>query len=261
MAILRSFLRDIFVCVQLLSRLTLPAAIANHDTPNFTTSAQAFPVAGLLLSLPSVCAIAILSFANAPIFVIAAVAVGVQLIVTGALHEDGLADCVDGFGGGRTIEDKLAIMKDSRIGAFGVAALVMALIFRVCLVAALLEYAFLAAIFAFSAAQMLSRAFQVAFWHSLPNARENGLAHTFGAPGIIATGFALAIGGTGALVLTPIAFQTSSIAIALFLATGSVVAFRALCKKQIGGHTGDTIGAIQIITEIAFLLGLTTFAA
>lgn len=261
MAILRSFLRDIFVCVQFLSRLNLPAQIANHDKPDFTLSARAFPLAGLLLSLPSVCAIALLSFANVSIFVIAAVAVGVQLMVTGALHEDGLADCADGFGGGRTIEDKLAIMKDSRIGAFGVTALAMALIFRVCLVAALLEYALLAAVLAFSAAQMLSRALQVTFWRSLPNARGDGLAHTFGTPSSIATRIALAIGGTGALILTSLAFQASSIAIALLLAAGSAVIFRALCKKQIGGHTGDTIGAVQIITEIAFLLGLTTFTA
>lgn len=256
-----STFKDLIACVQFLSRLPIPDLIAIHDKPDFARCSRMFPITGFLIALPAVGIMIFLSILDVPPMVSAAITIIVQLAVTGALHEDGLADCVDGFGGGRTREDKLTIMKDSRVGAFGVAASVLVLILRFALLSAFLETSLLAAITAYLAAQMLSRAVQVYFWQSLPPARPDGLAGSLGAPNSHATKSALATGIIGALTLTLFGFQAASVFLGLVMTISGLIAFRTLCKKQINGHTGDTIGAIQIISEIAFLIGLTTFSS
>ncbi|MEP2943220.1 MAG: adenosylcobinamide-GDP ribazoletransferase [Hyphomicrobiales bacterium] len=251
--------KDLTVCVQFLSRFPIPEILANHDKPDFKRSSRMFPVAGFLIAIPAISAMVLLGLLNVPPMAVAAVTIAIQLAVTGALHEDGLADCADGFGGGRTREDKLTIMKDSRVGAFGVAASIMALILRFALLTALIEVSLLAGILAYLASQMLSRAVQVYFWQSLPLARQDGLAASFGQPDERAMTWALATGIISALTLTFFAFPALSVFIGMVIVIIALIAFRTLCIKQINGQTGDTIGAIQIITEIAFLIGLTTF--
>lgn len=253
--------KDFTVCVQFLSRFPIPELLASHDKPDFKRSSRMFPVAGLLIAMPAISAMVLLGLLNVPPMVVAAVTITLQLAVTGALHEDGLADCADGFGGGRTREDKLTIMKDSRVGAFGVAASIMALVLRFALLTALIEVSLLSGILAYLASQMLSRAVQVYFWQCLPPARQDGLAATFGQPDEQAMTWALATGIISALTLTFFAFPALSVFIGMIIVLIALIAFRTLCINQINGQTGDTIGAIQIITEIAFLIGLTTFSS
>lgn len=252
-------LQDLLSCVQFLSRLPVANALANHDEPDFARSSRMFPLAGLLITLPATGVMVLLSLFGLPAMVIAAMVIATQLMVTGALHEDGLADCADGFGGGQTVEDKLAIMKDSRIGAFGVAALIMAFVLRFALLVSLINISLSAAILAYLAAQMLSRTVQVYFWHSLPAARSDGLASTFGQPNEQSIQVALAVGIISALTLSFLAFKGGSIFIGLIITLIAFLVFRAVCQKQIKGQTGDTLGAMQVIAEIAFLIGLLTF--
>ena len=253
-------IKDLMACVQFLSRLPIPEFLANHDKPDLAKSSRMFPIAGLVISAPAIIVMMLLGLLDVPSQVIAAVVISIQLVVTGALHEDGLADCADGFGGGRNLEDKLAIMKDSHVGAFGVSASIMALVLRFVLLSSFLDISILAAILALLSAQLLSRAVQVAFWQSLPPARPDGLAGTLGQPDGAAIQWALAIGIIGAITLTFFAFPAISVFLSMAMTILAVIAFHLLCKKQINGQTGDTIGAIQIITEIAFLIGLTTFS-
>lgn len=253
--------KDILVCIQFLSRLPVPERFADHDKPDFTRATRMFPLAGLLIALPAVLLIAVCNALRMPEMLGAALAVALQIAVTGALHEDGLCDCIDGFGGGRDSDSKLEIMKDSRVGAFGLVAAVMALILRVVLIASFLHISPAAAIAAFLSAQMLSRAFQVYFWRKLAPARKDGLAYGFGEPSRLASATAMTLGIGGALFLTLPLFQTVSVALALIGASAALTLFGLLCKHQIGGHTGDTIGALQIVAEIVFLAFLTTFPA
>ena len=117
-----------------------------------------------------------------PPLVCAGLAVGALVIVTGALHEDGLADVADGFGGGATRERKLEIMRDSRIGAYGAAALALSLILRVAALSALLDHGLGAAAAGLILAGAASRAAALAPLALLPAARADGLGAGAGAP-------------------------------------------------------------------------------
>lgn len=176
----------------------------------------------------------------------AALAIAAAMLVTGCLHEDGLSDTADGFGGGRTRERKLEIMRDSRIGSYGAAALVLSVLARW---SAIVEIEDPAPVFAaLVAAHVGSRALIPAFMRHLPQARIDGLAARVGAVADGAVIAALAIGALGLLFL---GFNGAIVA-ALCLAI-LFFAFRKLCLAQIGGQSGDTIGALQQLAEIALL--------
>ncbi len=107
--------------------------------PDFRTAPRMLPVAAAFIALPSALALLACAAAGLPALVSGAVTVAVAAFTTGAFHEDGLADTFDGLGGGATPERRLEIMKDSRLGAFGGTALMLALILRVALLAALID--------------------------------------------------------------------------------------------------------------------------
>src|SRR5579863_3625043 len=100
-------------------------------------AAWAFPVAGLVVGVTGAIVYALAHKFGLPAWPAAALTVAATMFVTGSLHEDGLADTADGFGGGKTCEQKLAIMRNSRIGVYGVCALAMSLLLRVCALASL----------------------------------------------------------------------------------------------------------------------------
>ena len=100
-------------------------------------AAWAFPIAGAVVALIGALVYWLAHRVGLPPFPCAALSVAATMLVTGCLHEDGLADTADGFGGGTTREQKLDIMRDSRIGAYGVCALALAIILRVSALASL----------------------------------------------------------------------------------------------------------------------------
>lgn len=176
----------------------------------------------------------------------AALAIAAAMLVTGCLHEDGLSDTADGFGGGRTRERKLEIMRDSRIGSYGAAALVLSILGRW---SAIAEIEDPAPVFtALVAAHVGSRALIPAFMRHLPQARVDGLAAGVGAVADGAVITALAIGALGLLFLGLKGAVVAALCLAILF-----FAFRKLCLAQIGGQSGDTIGALQQLAEIALL--------
>ena len=245
--------------VQFLSRLPIPDSIANHEKPDFENGSWSFPLAGIVICIPALVVMIAAYVLSLPLEIIAVLGIAAQAFITGALHEDGLADIADGFGGGSKRERKLEIMKDSSVGAFGAVALVLSFLMRFVLLSNLLEFSFIMAIAGFIAAQTISRSVQVWFWQSLPAAREDGLSSAFGTPSRQSAQTALLIGGSSLLLPLIAGASIVSLAISIALIILLLVGFRKLCVDQIGGQTGDTIGAVQVLTEIAFLIGLLTF--
>jgi adenosylcobinamide-GDP ribazoletransferase len=169
--------------------------------------------------------------------------------LTGALHEDGLADVADGFGGGRDKMAKLAIMRDSRLGSYGVLALIFSVGLRWSALVALADP--LAVAGALITAGALSRAVVPPVYGWLNPARTDGLAAGLGGPPGLRVVMAAVLGTCIAgLVLTTAALPVMAVAILAGLAVGS------LALRQIGGHTGDVLGACQQVVEIAVLLTL-----
>lgn len=240
----------------------LPAAWigGNGERPDFRRAARLFPVVGALIGIGGgIVLVVALRLGESPLLA-ATLAVLATLCLTGGLHEDGLADTADGFGGGATAERKLEIMDDSRIGTFGVVALVFSLLLRVGALSAIAGAGAFRAALALVAAEAVSRAALVRLWQALPAARLRGLAHETGPPDHAAMLLALAAGGVIAIVAIWPSSGFDAAIVAILLAIAATYLFIRLTARQIGGRTGDTLGACQQIAAVAFLLGVAAFA-
>ncbi|MCX5493877.1 adenosylcobinamide-GDP ribazoletransferase [Kaistia dalseonensis] len=252
--------REFLSATAFLTRLPAGFIGAPDEKPDFSSAARTFPLVGLLVGLIGALALLLADALRLPPLASALIGVAVTILLTGALHEDGLADTADGFGGGQTAVAKLDIMRDSRIGTFGAIALVLSIMLRVTLVAAFLPYAPWAAAVALMAAETVGRAAIVHAWSSLPSARFEGLAEATGRPGKDTTWAAVLIATVIGLAFGTIAAGPLAALVALAATALTTYAFESLCRRQIGGHTGDTLGAAEQAGAIAFLLGLVAFA-
>jgi adenosylcobinamide-GDP ribazoletransferase len=239
---------DLRVAAAFLTRLPIRLG-DEHGVSALAEASACFPVVGLGIGLLGGLLYALAIALDLPPLLAATIAVAGTAVATGALHEDGLADTVDGFGGGGDRERKLQIMRDSRIGTYGVVALVLALGARITALASFDDYGDAVAALILCAAA--SRALVVAAMHGAPLARSDGLAAAAGRPAQAKMLWALGIGGLAALVFAGIDGVVAA-------AVGSAVAWAivALARRQIGGVTGDVLGAVQQGAEIAMLLTL-----
>jgi Cobalamin-5-phosphate synthase len=177
----------------------------------------------------------------------ALIALVASAIITGGLHEDGLADFFDGVGGGRTVERRLEIMRDSHLGSFGA----MALVFGVGIRASILTGVFspdTAALVVITGAT-LSRAALPGMMRWLPPARADGLAAAAGSPGPTQIAIATLIAVVTALLTIGFWPAMSALAAAIIAA----VIFALVARRLVGGQTGDVLGAAQVIVETAVL--------
>jgi adenosylcobinamide-GDP ribazoletransferase len=238
-------LRDEFLaCLGFYTRLPVPSRLPARG---FAAAQWAAPLAGMVVAAAAWLAWLIAACLHVPEGPSAALALASSLLTTGCLHEDGLADTADGFGGGRTHERVLEIMRDSRIGTFGAAALVLSLLMRWSALAEMDSAGEMLA--ALVAAHAASRALIPALIAALPPARPDGLSAGVGR---METGTALAAGVIGFAALLLLGIGAALIAAVLLAAI--FLGFRRLCLKKVGGQTGDTIGALQQFGEIAVLL-------
>jgi adenosylcobinamide-GDP ribazoletransferase len=137
----RALARDGAQMIRFYSRLPvpkLPFEADQHAMPDFRTAPRMLPLAGLIISLPGALMLALAGLAGVPATLAVGLAIAVSVLAAGAFHEDGIADTFDGLGGGTTPERRLEIMKDSRVGAFGASALILAIGLRWSALAALI---------------------------------------------------------------------------------------------------------------------------
>jgi adenosylcobinamide-GDP ribazoletransferase len=243
-----------FVAMSFFTRIPVPSWVV-IDNDKLSKASRYFGVVGLVIGL--ICA---LVFWLAQLILPASIAILLAMVagvlVTGAFHEDGLADTADGFGGGRTIEDKLRIMKDSRLGSYGALSLGLVLLLKWQLLVELALYSPLAAVSALVAGHTLSRVVSTSLIFSeqyvrdeqtsksMPVAQEQPLNDLFI---LIASGIfvLLWLNGLAAFVLF----------ITLWLVR---ILLGGFFRKQIGGYTGDTLGAAQQISEVCCYLVILT---
>lgn len=237
-------LHDIPAAMALLTRLPIPL---DHEKAGARASAAAwaYPLAGAVVGGIAGTVVWILAALGLPSGMAAGAGLGALVLLSGGLHEDGLADCADGFGGGTTAERRLEIMKDSRVGAYGVIALGIALIMRWSGIGEAInanEVLLLAAVGAVSRMPMT-----LVMW-AMPLARKDGLAALVGlVPGQTAA-IAAAFGLILAVLLTGLA--------GVVLWAVALLAALPICYfswQRIEGYTGDVLGCIQQVAEIAAL--------
>lgn len=250
---------ELAACIRFFSRLPVPRVNGNDNPvslPDFSRAAWTMPLAGAVLALPGALVLVLAGATALPGMIAASLAVGVGIAVTGGLHEDGLADVADGFFGAGTPERRLEIMKDSRIGAFGTLALILSVLLKVALVAALLDrHAALPAALLLVLAEAGSRAAMAGVWSTLPPARPGGLASLCGTPSPRGAAMAAAL-GAGALLAALAIVPLAAVAAAAVLAVLLAATVRRLALAKIGGQTGDVLGAAQQVAVLSILLGL-----
>lgn len=236
---------DLPAALVLLTRLPIPA-LPDKAFTNGARATWAYPLAGLLLALIT----GLIGLGAAALGLAAPVTAGLMLgaliLLTGAMHEDGLADTADGLWGGHDRSHRLEIMKDSRIGAYGVLALIVAMGLR-WLGLSGVTWAELAV------ALVLSRAMMPPLMYALPHARADGLSQSVGTPPLASVTLALVIGAGMAIALMGTA---GLVAIAVAGLVAALIGW--IAKAKIGGQTGDILGATQLCTEIAILIVLMT---
>ena len=250
---------DLVACLRFYSRLPVPVFTfepAPHAMLDFSRAIRMLPLAGALIALPAMVVMLLAARVGLPGALVAGLTLAALIATTGVFHEDGLADTADGFGGGGTIARKLEIMKDSRIGSYGSAALTLALILRWSALVALLQTSTATAGYALIGVAALSRVAGLVPLVALPPARTDGAAYAAQRPGTNA--FALSVLGACVFGLLPVLAGAAlwRCAVGLLLAASAALIVTQISKQQIGGQTGDVAGAAQQASEIAYFCGL-----
>ena len=238
---------DISAGFALLTRLPLRASDA--ALARGAAAAWSWPLVGAVLGGIAGLAAVVLLAMGLPAPLAAGLALGAMVAMTGALHEDGLADTVDGFWGGWTPARRLEIMKDSQIGSYGVIALILSLGLRWMALSLLCEAGLILP--ALIAAGALSRAVMPGLLHALPFAREGGLSRSVGRVPFDT----VVLGAAVAAVVALLALGLGALGLILMAGLAGW-GMGALARGKIGGQTGDVLGASQQLAEVAVLVTL-----
>ncbi|MBO6577609.1 MAG: adenosylcobinamide-GDP ribazoletransferase [Thalassospira sp.] len=238
-----SRISDFWRALALLSRVPVKG-IDDFRAEVIARSVWSWPLVGLLLAGFAMLPAMLVYSLTANILIFAIIASAGMVLLTGSMHEDGIADCADGFGGGFERARKLEIMRDSQIGTYGVVALILCFGLRLILLSAAGDAGQAAILFLVMA--ITSRAAMPVVMHILPPARDDGLGKGAGTPSVMMVGLGVGLALILSLVLSGL-FATLAIFMGGLLAVGIVA---AVAKWQIGGQTGDVLGATQIVTEL-----------
>src|SRR6516164_29434 len=244
---LRRFGTDLAICVAFCTRLPLASSVPIEGR-DVARASWALPVAGALIGAIAAVVYWLAHRIGLPPSPAAALALAAGVAITGALHEDGLADTADGFGGGKDREHKLAIMRGSRLGTYGACALAASFMLRWSALASLAGP--LPVAVALVAAHASGRAALPAFLCWVPPARSDGLSADAGKPPAASAAAAAFIGACILLV----AFGARGALLCLLLLSLTSVAMAWLSLRQIGGQTGDAAGALEQAGECLVLL-------
>ena len=241
----------------LIDRVDLPAALGlltrlpvvvdgARAVDRGAAAAWAYPLVGVVLGVILTAATAVMIWIGIPAGIVAGLVLAGSIVMTGAMHEDGLADSADGLWGGWDKARRLEIMKDSHIGVYGVCAIALSLLLRWLALVAIVSMG--AYWVAFITAGAVSRAAMVVLMAALPNARGGGLSKTVGRPAQGAVWLAMGIAAGFAILC--------GYPQAILVAFAAGVGCGLIARSKIGGQTGDILGATQQITEIAVLIAI-----
>jgi adenosylcobinamide-GDP ribazoletransferase len=258
----QAFAIDLAHCIRFYTRLPVPALPWEQDAhalPSFPRLVRIIPVAGLVIGLLPAAVLGFALLLDLGPWLAATLSATAMVLTTGALHEDGLGDTADSFGGA-TIEKRLEVMRDSRIGSFGASALFLSLSLRIGALAMIVARSDAAVAMAtVLIVASLSRTAGLMPLAFLPPARRDGMAQAVGQPSRETFWVAVAIAGAIAVVLGALAgLPPAGIALMLVLSGLSGIALTRFAERHLGGQTGDIAGAAQQVAEVVALIGLLT---
>jgi adenosylcobinamide-GDP ribazoletransferase len=244
----KDWVDDIGLAAGLLTRVPMPHP-ANATPEGLARAQRAFPLVGAMIGLMVGLVDRGLLAIGVPSLAAAALALGVSAALTGALHEDGLADVGDGFGGGRDRAAKLSIMRDSRLGTYGMIVLLVGFVARASALASLPLATIIPALIV---AHALGRAVIPVLAANMPFARDDGLGKSAGRPAGASAITAVIFG----IVIALLCLTAIQALLAVVVAAAGAAAMAVLAWRQIGGVTGDVFGAAEQVVEAAVLVML-----
>ncbi len=247
------YVLDFMATVMFFTRVPINWTFFSDEAPNLTRAVWAFPLIGYLIGFCSGIMGDICLFFSLPTFLSCSIAIALSIMISGAFHEDGLADMADGFGAGGSPERINNILHDSRLGTYGVTALILGLLIRIGLMIGLVELGY-------SIAFMMAVGFasgKLAIIFTRKFFYPSEFAKTGSIVGVISTKnvfFATLIWFGSVTFILPfysILLGVSFVGIGIFL-----IGLRS--NHYLGGITGDVLGAIAFSSELLFLLALLT---
>jgi adenosylcobinamide-GDP ribazoletransferase len=247
---------DFLASLAFLTRLPLPRDMASIP---LAQAMRAFPVVGAAIGAAAGVLLTTLQALGLPSLAAAGLTLAGLALLTGALHEDGLADVADGFGGGRDRARKLEIMRDSRIGTYGVVTLALILVIRAACFADIAGQSWWLVICILAAAGAFSRALVVWLMATTDPARGDSLSAGAGRPSRDILLAALLVGAVAAVVLSYVTVGLFGAAVIVLAGAVPAAVIRMLALRQIGGHTGDVCGALIVVSETAMLAAASIF--
>ena len=242
-------LKELHCAVMFLTRIPFIGLWKNDVS--LARSVWAFPLVGLVVGLWGYGVFAVFNFLGFSDILSVMLAVGGQILMTGALHEDGAADFIDGFGAGRDRTRRLEIMADSRIGTYGVLGLILIIMLKISALHELIQIE--KGLAAFIAVAALSRANCIIIALINSPARTSGLGVALKDLSLIRAVAGLIL----AQFITVIVFDPITGGLLAVIAIVASILMAAWSFQKIGGYTGDIFGACQVFTEIILLLFLT----
>lgn len=239
---------DFCAALMLLTRIPVNwDKVSPDNPPDMNRSLWAYPLVGLLVGLVAALIFYVCVFASIPNSISIVLTLSSVIFITGAFHEDGLADTADGFGGGGDKQEKLDIMRDSCIGTYGALALISAFLLKVF---ALLELTHIEVLGTLVVAAVLSRLMIIYMLIMLKPARKDSLSTQSGKPG----GDAIIFATGSALLFSGLVFDIRLIILMFLVACAVTFLFSRLARSQVGGFSGDILGASQQLTEVSIYI-------
>ena len=245
------YVKDFFATVMFFTRIPIKWSVFSDKAPDLTNAAWAFPLVGFLIGLLSGVLGDLLIFLGSPIFLSCIIAITMSILLTGAFHEDGLADTADGLGAGGSPQRINKIIHDSRLGTYGVLALILGLLTRLGLLLTLVEYGYsLVSILAIGfASGKLAILYSRNFYNNSRFAKVGSIVGVISNKNLF---IANLIWGLPTLVIFP--FYGILLGGLLMAFIISIIGLKS--KKALGGITGDILGAVAFLTELVFLFGI-----
>jgi adenosylcobinamide-GDP ribazoletransferase len=246
-------LAQLLDAIRFLTILPVPDADRAPEPDWLTRAMTFFPIVGVVIGVLSAALLLLGNSLYGPTLGALLAVIG-SIAVTGALHEDGLADTFDSFGGGWTVARRLEIMKDSRIGTYGALALGLGVALRVAALVLLPLWAALAALIAGHAAARATPGFvkrRLGYAGDTSAMKVNYAEAPMRRDELVVVLISVALASLPLLLVSPVA-----VAAGLGLGTALAAAMTAWAKRLIGGYTGDVLGATEQMFEIGFLLGV-----
>lgn len=238
---------ELVLAFALLTRLPVPVIKEQIPDSQLSNRVWAFPLVGAVVGAIGGAVYLVAAAADVPPALCAAFAIVATVLATGCFHEDGFSDFWDGVGGGRTRDAKLEIMRDSRIGAYGASALIFTFGARWAALSAIADPVTAAS--ALVVAHATGRGLLSLVFLTMSPARKEGLAASGERPPPVVALTALA----GSLAAPLLLWSPAAALIGVLAAMLAIGALALVARRQLGGYTGDALGACEQMAEIALL--------